>query len=95
LRWPNVPIIFTETRQLAEEWTYQYPRRRAHLGDHGTLGTRSHWPTPWGSRHSAARTRTVHRRGARLGPRKGVDVPHRGRLRAEIWQAWRAANDHE
>jgi hypothetical protein len=24
VRWPNVPIIFAETRQLAEEWTYRF-----------------------------------------------------------------------
>ena len=23
VRWPNVPIAFAETRQLAEEWTYR------------------------------------------------------------------------
>jgi hypothetical protein len=30
VRWPNIPIIFGETRPLAEEWTYRYL----------TLGTR-------------------------------------------------------
>ena len=24
IRWPAVPIVFCETRQLAEEWTYRY-----------------------------------------------------------------------
>jgi hypothetical protein len=24
IRWPSVPIVFAETRQLAEEWTYRY-----------------------------------------------------------------------
>ena len=24
VRWPNVPIVFAENRQLAEEWTYRY-----------------------------------------------------------------------
>ena len=24
VRWPSVPIIFAETRKLAEEWTYRY-----------------------------------------------------------------------
>ena len=23
IRWPNVPVVFCETRQLAEEWTYR------------------------------------------------------------------------
>src|SRR5207302_110604 len=24
VRWPNVPIVFSETRPLAEEWTYRF-----------------------------------------------------------------------
>src|SRR5687768_14413089 len=24
IRWPSVPIIFSEARQLADEWTYRY-----------------------------------------------------------------------
>ena len=24
VRWPSIPIIFCETRKLAEEWTYRY-----------------------------------------------------------------------
>jgi ERCC4 domain-containing protein len=40
VRWPGVPTVFCETRQLAEEWTYRYlgslPRRRARLGQHRT-----------------------------------------------------------
>ena len=24
VRWPNVPIVFCETPQLAEEWTYRF-----------------------------------------------------------------------
>lgn len=24
IRWPNIPIVFCETRQLAEEWTYRF-----------------------------------------------------------------------
>jgi ERCC4-type nuclease len=24
IRWPNVPIVFCETRSLSEEWTYRY-----------------------------------------------------------------------
>jgi len=34
VRWPDVPIVFCETRQLAEEWTLPLPRRRPRLGQH-------------------------------------------------------------
>jgi hypothetical protein len=23
-RWPTIPIVFRETRKLAQEWTYRY-----------------------------------------------------------------------
>lgn len=33
IRWPNVPIVFCETRQLAGEWTYRLvPGRRPRNG---------------------------------------------------------------
>src|SRR5438132_172979 len=33
VRWPNVPVVFCETRQLAEEWTdVSIPGRRVRLG---------------------------------------------------------------
>jgi hypothetical protein len=35
---------------------------------------------------------THHRRGPRLGPAHGLDIPDRGRLRPEIWNAWREHN---
>jgi hypothetical protein len=35
LCWPNVPVVFCETRPLAEEWTYRLlarPRLGCHRG---------------------------------------------------------------
>ncbi|MCD2196434.1 ERCC4 domain-containing protein [Actinomycetospora endophytica] len=32
VRYPTVPIVFAETRSLAEEWTYRVPRGRLDLG---------------------------------------------------------------
>ena len=26
--WPAIPIVFADTRPLAEEWTYRFPGRR-------------------------------------------------------------------
>jgi hypothetical protein len=47
VRWPSVPIVFAETRTLAEEWTYRYlaaahtwaVNERAALARTGLLGT--------------------------------------------------------
>ena len=37
VRFPHVPILFCETRQLAQEWTYRFlGAAAAHLGDHTT-----------------------------------------------------------
>jgi hypothetical protein len=94
LRWPNVPIVFTETRQLAEEWTYRYlaaahtwaatePGALARTGlGGGDLDTAPHAPDP-----STAEVRAWARAN-------GLDVPDRGRLRPEVWKAWMAAQSH-
>jgi hypothetical protein len=124
--WPNVPIVFCETRQLAEEWTYRFlaaahawasseaaalARLRpaggtgddAEVDDGDDAGrhaarnprdstasmapltpTRS-GPTASGQEPSTAQVRAWARAA-------GLDVPDRGRLRPEIWQAWRAAS---
>jgi hypothetical protein len=95
LRWPNVPIVFTETRQLAEEWTYRYlaaayawaatePGALARTGlVQGDLEVAPQAPEP-----STAEVRAW----ARVN---GLDVPDRGRLRPDIWTAWRVARDQQ
>jgi ERCC4 domain len=95
VRWPNVPIVFAETRQLAEEWTYRYlaaahswavtePAALARTGlTGGDLDAAPQAPEP-----STAEVRAWARA-------HGLDVPDRGRLRPEIWQAWTAAQDHQ
>ncbi|MEV7230797.1 histone-like nucleoid-structuring protein Lsr2 [Polymorphospora sp. NPDC051019] len=90
--WPNVPIVFCETRKLAEEWTYRFlaaahvwavgeaPAVRA--GNGPTPATTA---APVGSQPS---TRQI-RAWARLN---GINVPDRGRLRPEVIQAWHDAH---
>jgi hypothetical protein len=88
VRWPTIPIVFCETRKLAEEWTYRY-LAAAHVwaetegpalyrigaGDDGTAAAPSQ-PDP-----STAELRAWARA-------HGLVVPDRGRLRPEIRQAW-------
>jgi hypothetical protein len=92
VRWPNVPIVYAETRPLAEEWTYRY-LAAAHA---------------WASAEDAAVTRIgplvseLDRAPDAPGPstaevrawarEHGITVPDRGRLRPEIFEAWHA--DH-
>ncbi len=91
VRWPNVPIVFCENRQLAEEWTYRFL-----ASAHDWWGTEKAMPhriSPTsapddGSGDPEPSTSEV-RRWARSA---GLVVPDRGRLRPEIWQAWTAVH---
>jgi len=91
VRWPTIPIVFCETRKLAEEWTYRYlaaahtwaetevlALARIGAGDHGTDAAPLE-PAP-----STAEVRAWARAN-------GLVVPDRGRLRPEIHHAWRHA----
>ena len=92
VRYPAVPIVFCETRPLAQEWAYRFlgaavaeSRRTAGADELAQqLPTTSH-PVP-----EAEPTTAEVRAWAR---RAGLDVPDRGRLRPEIWAAYRAGSD--
>ena len=92
VRWPTIPLVFCETRKLAEEWTYRYLAAahawaeaehptllRIGTGEDGTAAAPSE-PEP-----STAEIRAWARAN-------GLAVPDRGRLRPEIRQAWRDAS---
>jgi hypothetical protein len=92
IRWPTIPIIFAETRPLAEEWTYRY-LAGAHV---------------WASAESSAIERiTAPSIPSATGPTptgptpaelrswaraNGMTVPDRGRIPARIRPAWDAAH---
>jgi hypothetical protein len=90
VRWPNVPIVFCETRKLAEEWVYRY------------LAAAYVWaepaePSPDGPAQPAV---AVAAAAATLPPTaqirawaraEGLAVSDRGRLRPEIVAAWHRA----
>ncbi|MGV0644631.1 ERCC4 domain-containing protein [Mycolicibacterium sp. XJ2546] len=92
IRWPNVPIVFCETRQLAEEWTYRF------------LAAAHAWTTTEQAalQRISPTTVDVDQASAAPGPSTtevrawartaGLAVPDRGRLRPDIWQAWHEAN---
>ncbi|MGH9113278.1 MAG: ERCC4 domain-containing protein [Acidimicrobiales bacterium] len=93
VRSPDVAIVFCETRQLAEEWTYRY-LAAAHtwaLSDPAALariaGGTNHelHDAPAAPEPSTAEVRAWARAN-------DITVPDRGRLRPEIWDAWRRAH---
>jgi ERCC4-type nuclease len=86
VRWPNVPLVFCETRQLAEEWIYRFlaaahswagseDAARHRIADTGTsdLDTAPDAPEPLHRRspHVGSRDRT-HRPRSRQAPPRGL-----------------------
>lgn len=88
VRYPSVPIVFCETRQLAEEWTYRY-LAAAHEWA-GIEDAARERITPK-QNDAAAEPSTAQVRAWARG--EGFDVPDRGRLRPEVWAAWRSAHE--
>ncbi len=88
VRWPTIPIVFCETRKLAEEWTYRYlAAALTWVGDGRAAGPAATAP-PAGPAPVTAPSPAEVRAWAR---RQGYQVPDRGRVRADIQQAWHAA----
>jgi hypothetical protein len=88
VRYPSVPIMWCDTRALAEEWAYrffgaavaQHRVERAALPLFDTLEPAGPVPAP--------EPTTAEVRAWAL--RHGYSVPDRGRLKPEIWEAFRA-----
>ena len=94
IRWANVPIVFTESRSLAEEWVYRY-LAAAHVWATDELAVTErlghHPANPESSSAPAAPEPTTSdvRAWARTS---GLVVPARGRLNAGTWAAWHAVH---
>ncbi|WP_395727569.1 ERCC4 domain-containing protein [Nakamurella sp.] len=91
VRWPSVPIVFAETRPLAEEWTYRYlAAAQAWAETELAIGRRVDTVAETVGAPDAPLPSTAEvRRWARAA---GLAVPDRGRLAPPIWDAWRQAN---
>jgi ERCC4-type nuclease len=85
---PTVPIVFCDSRPLAEEWTYRYLAAAATWADsEESAAGRVSGSTDETVDAPAAPTPTTKelRTWARSA---GLDVPDRGRLRPEVLKAW-------
>lgn len=95
IRWPNVPVVFCETRRLAEEWTYRFlaaahawaitEKAAVQRISPTTLGISELDEAPASPAPPTAQVRAWARNA-------GLPIPDRGRLRPEIWTAWHDAN---
>jgi hypothetical protein len=87
VRYPSVPIMFCDTRQLAEEWTYRFLGAALHQHQIDRAARplfdqlNAAGPVP------APEPTTAEVRAWAL--RHGYDVADRGALRPEIWEAFR------
>lgn len=90
VRWPTVPIVFCESRQLAEEWTYRYlgAARTAHAEEMLAGLQIDGWQS--GGRLAAAPASQARMR--LWAQREGLEVADRGRLRADIVAAYEDAH---
>jgi hypothetical protein len=97
VRWPDVPIVFCETRQLAEEWTYRFLAAARAWAETETAAVARIMPAGAEPEPAAAPAApaaaepTVAEVRAWAGD-QGLAVSDRGQLRREIWDAWRAAH---
>ncbi|MBN1173044.1 MAG: Lsr2 family protein [Micromonosporaceae bacterium] len=108
VRWPTIPIVFAETRPLAEEWTYRYlaatyvwaEGEDAAQARIGPLLTSPVSGGPTG--RDGATSSDLDRAPEAPAPSpaevrawarsQGIPVPGRGRLRPEVHAAWQAAH---
>jgi hypothetical protein len=94
VRWPGVPIVFCETRALAEEWTYRY-LAAAHTwaGTEATVLARLGAPSTEAETSAAPDAPEPSTSEVRAWARAaGISVPDRGRLHPQVRQAWRDAH---
>lgn len=93
VRWPEIPIVFCETRALAEEWTYRYLAAAQSWaeGEPGveTSGLVGEEVVPTEAPAAPGPSTAEVRAWARAN---GLDVPGRGRLRPQIFEAWSSAH---
>jgi hypothetical protein len=92
VRWPEVPIVFCETRSLAEEWIYRYLAAAYAWASTESGAAQRVGPVmselddaPTSPEPSTAEVRAWARE-------QGLVVPPRGRLAPDIWAAWRTAH---
>ena len=87
VRFPTIPIVFCETRPLAQEWAYRFlGAAAAHDDEHRGAAEREQRLPAAGPLIPAEPTIAEVRAWAIAS---GLDVSTTGRLRAEIWAAYR------
>jgi hypothetical protein len=89
VRYPAVPIVFAETRRLAQEWTYRFFGAAMEHRANEAVGAVRFGALPTAGPVPAPAPTTAEVRAWAIA--SGLDVSDRGRLRPEVWEAHRAA----
>lgn len=90
VRFPNVPIVFCETRKLAQEWTYRFLGAAvAHIAEHRAAERTTLTLPLAGDLTPADPTPAEIRRWA---SEVGLEVSDRGRIPAEVRRRYNAAH---
>ncbi len=90
VRWPSVPIVFAETRKLAEEWVYRWLAAALQLAEADSGAQRRLGELAAAGRLPAVPPSTATVRA--WAQAAGLPVSDRGRLRPEIVAAYDAAH---
>ena len=92
VRWPSVPIVFCETRALAEDWTYRF-LAAAHTWVAGERAAADRIGTDAPELEAAPAAPAPSTSEVRAWARaNSIPVPDRGGLRPDVWDAWHAAH---
>lgn len=87
VRWPNVAIVFCESRPLAEEWTYRFLAAAYTWAVAESIAIERIWEPPVLPPGRPPSDAALLRRWAAA---KGIEVPARGRIPQAVRQAWEA-----
>ncbi len=90
VRFPSVPIVFCETRPLAEEWAYRFLGAALVHRDEEVAGAARMAELPFAGALPVAEPTTAEVRA--WAAAAGLEVSDRGRLPPAIREAWRAAH---
>jgi len=88
VRWPNVPIVFCETRKLAQEWTYRFLAAASAGADEEYAGEFAASDLAVAKPLAPAAPSAAEVR--RWAVAQGWEVATHGRIPAEIMAAFRA-----
>ncbi len=90
VRWPSVPILFAETRPLAEEWTYRWLAAALRAAEDEAGGSQRLAALVEAGDLPPATASTAQIRAWAV--QVGLQVSDRGRLRPEVLAAYAAAH---